>query len=222
MDFFSDGVVGTNAMDALFIKIKHAFPDSTLEKLNLESENLSWIRGVLVHNGEAIKVEFIQNIGLLHEVERIDDIPLIDDRDIGSLKLEAAANRGTKKDFYDLFLLSQGQDIKSLHDDYLKRRELFDGHAEPNIFNASRDTKARELAKDLTSLLNFNNTKDLKSPNNKIQLTANSPITKSWFDIQLHWKNKVESLGLEKGLKVGAVENIPVRRRKSRGRGFKL
>lgn len=54
----------------------------------------------------SIELDIIQNIPFLKEPEVYKGIPLVHDDDIGSMKLLAAADRGTRKDFVDLLLLT--------------------------------------------------------------------------------------------------------------------
>ena len=90
-------------------KIEHAVRDmfnpDYFSLLNLEHENLCFARTILPQSG--IKVEVIQNLKNLLPPEIIKGLRLIHDDDIGALKLLAAASRGSQKDFYDLFLLTE-------------------------------------------------------------------------------------------------------------------
>ncbi|QAR31650.1 hypothetical protein EQP59_10000 [Ornithobacterium rhinotracheale] len=76
--------------------------------LNDTSEHLSFIRATLYpQNSRPIRIDIMQNIRLYHPIEEKAGVRLINDLDIGSLKLLSFANRGTKKDLYDLYFLSQ-------------------------------------------------------------------------------------------------------------------
>jgi predicted nucleotidyltransferase component of viral defense system len=52
--------------------------------------------------GEPIKVELLQNMKNLYEIEIRDNIKLLSKKDIGLFKLISASNRSAKKDIYDL------------------------------------------------------------------------------------------------------------------------
>ena len=57
---------------------------------------------------EEIKVDLIRhNYPLLHPVKSIDNIRIFSLEDIAAMKLNAIADRGAKKDFYDVHALLQ-------------------------------------------------------------------------------------------------------------------
>lgn len=62
-----------------------------------------------------IKVDFIAHIyPLLGEIEVIEGIRILSVEDIAAMKLNAIANRGSKKDFYDIFELLQHFNLSKL------------------------------------------------------------------------------------------------------------
>lgn len=62
-----------------------------------------------------VKVDFVKyQYGLLRELIVIDGIRLLSIEDIIPMKLSAAANRGTKKDFFDLYFLLQVYSLKEM------------------------------------------------------------------------------------------------------------
>lgn len=57
---------------------------------------------------EGVKVDFIAHqYALINDVARIDGLRLLNVEDIAAMKLNAIANRGSKKDFFDIFELLQ-------------------------------------------------------------------------------------------------------------------
>jgi len=65
-----------------------------------------FLRALIIHGEEQIKIDMIQNIQHLDEVENIEGIKMLSVRDFGLFKLMAAFNRFAKKDIYDLHLIS--------------------------------------------------------------------------------------------------------------------
>ena len=62
-----------------------------------------------------VKVDFVKyQYGLLRKLIVIDGIRLLSIEDIIPMKLSAAANRGTKKDFFDLYFLLQVYSLKEM------------------------------------------------------------------------------------------------------------
>jgi predicted nucleotidyltransferase component of viral defense system len=62
-----------------------------------------------------VKVDFVNNLTpLQYPVKMIDGIRIADEKDIASLKLKAIFQRGSKKDFVDLFILLQHFSVEEL------------------------------------------------------------------------------------------------------------
>ncbi len=125
IDLFSTNIVGTQKLNLICAYLnEHYGGDNVLiSKQNFESEQFAWLQIILVE--EQIKMDIIQNLKLLYEFQTIDDIRLIHDIDIGSLKLLAAADRGHQKDFYDLYLLIQTIPLEILYNTLQKRIVTF-------------------------------------------------------------------------------------------------
>src|SRR5690606_15644158 len=108
----------------------------------------------------------------------VDNLRLIQDDDVGALKLLAAASRGTQKDFYDLYLLTELQPLSHYYDHLM---DYFEKHKEApsNIFDnigSTGEKPGSNLSKDLSPLCDFNNSGNKQNPSNRIVLTENSPI----------------------------------------------
>ncbi len=59
--------------------------------------------GSLAADCGGVKVEFLEHASpLLELVETVDGVPLLSLPDVAAMKLDAIANRGSKKDFFDL------------------------------------------------------------------------------------------------------------------------
>ncbi len=66
-----------------------------------------------------VKVDFVRfRYGLLFPVLNVEGVRMLDARDIGPMKLDAIAKRGSKKDFYDLYYLIQYWPLPQLLDWY--------------------------------------------------------------------------------------------------------
>lgn len=67
------------------------------------------------YNNNNIKVEFLRhNYKQLNDFLKIDEIKLYAVEDIAAMKLNAIANRGSKKDFYDIYELNKSFSIIEL------------------------------------------------------------------------------------------------------------
>ena len=217
IDLFSSGVVGKKRMHEIEVVLrkKYAEHNIELELENAESENLSFIRCVINRNGEDIKIEIIQNIKMLRQPEITDDgIRLINDLDIASLKLLAAADRGEQKDFYDLYLLSEKHGLNKIYDVLRERHEQFVPGPDDNIFNLPIHKPKEDLKTDLTALGNFNKAGDRSVLGNRVQFTDDSNIIMPLPVLKDRWIQKVKALANELGLKFNETKKV-VRRRKS-------
>lgn len=220
IDLFSSDVVGIGKIFEIHSELSRLYPESKLVINNRESEQFSWITGILQKEGHQVKLDVIQNLGLLQNVQIVDGIRLIGDMDIAPLKLESMANRGSRKDLYDLILLSDRYGLDGIYQQYLTRKKAFQGAGHRNIFNKEGFEGSNDLVDDLGRLINFNNAKDLSMGGNQIILTKNSPkIYRTFVNVARQWETKVKELAERTGLKVTPQKNIPAKR-KDRGMGL--
>lgn len=71
---------------------------------------------------EGIKADFITHrYPLIGEVQNVDGLRLLPVEDIAAMKLNAIANRGSKKDFYDIFELLQHFQREQLLEFYTRK-----------------------------------------------------------------------------------------------------
>lgn len=81
---------------------------ASIELLGLQNNTLN----LVIDN---IKVDLITYAyPLIYPIKIIDDVRLLGLEDIAPMKLSATANRGTKKDFFDLYFLLQQYSLKEL------------------------------------------------------------------------------------------------------------
>lgn len=132
--------------------------------------------------------------------------------DIGALKLLSASGRGTRKDFYDLYYLSNIYGIDRLYEELMYRHEIFTGKECENIFNIPTGKPLNLLEKDVTPLCDFSNAN--LTQYNKVVITDPELKQKSWFDIATNWKKKVSILAELKGLDYQETSNTRKRKNK--------
>ena len=202
IDLFSTNIVGTEKLHQIIDFFKREFDEETIQiiKMNFENEQFAWLQIFVDDPVIKTKVDIIQNLKLTEEIKYIDDIRLINDIDIGALKLLAASNRGVQKDFYDLYLLSEMYPLVQFYDRLQYRNEIFASKKDKNIFDISRGKPIEHLERDLTSLGNFNRASNKKNESNRIVFTKNSSVKLAWPVLRDRWKKKVQKLAKEKGL----------------------
>jgi len=221
IDLFSTGVVHIDKLEKIadfFIEkydIKEFIDKNNFDINNPYSEK-AWLQ-IEIPQLET-KIDIIQNIPLLNELQIIDGIRLIHDDDIGALKLIAAANRGNQKDFYDLYLLTNEKPIEFYYDTLMKRKELFPDNK--TIFDEPINKPIIYLEKDVSPLCDFNNGNNLSKPGNKILFTTNSPVNVNWFSLKQEWKKRVVDLSQKRNLIFNETPVISVNKDNKRKFGF--
>lgn len=165
----------------------HFGPKAILELKNKESKYASFLTGYL----DNIKIDIIHNIPFNHSMDMVNDIRLVNDLDIGALKLISASNRGSRKDFYDLYFLSEKLSLETLFNEYIRRVDIFSGDEFQNLFNIANNGRMPSLLhKDCSPLGDFTNAN--LTQNNKILFPETSIFNKlTWFDVRERWKNKI-------------------------------
>lgn len=181
---------------------------------NRQSENLSFVKCKINRNGEDIRIDIMQNIKMLHPPEITHDgIRLINDLDIASLKLLAAADRGEQKDFYDLYLLSEKYGLDKIYNVLKERHKQFVPGLDDNIFNLPTHRPKENLKTDLSALGDFNKAGDRSISGNRIIFTDDSEI-KMWFPaLKDKWILQVKALAKEQSLRFKETEKVVKRQR---------
>lgn len=117
------------------------------EEVTLESEGTN----ILITNIEQVKVDFVKmGYPVLFPPVGMDGIRMLDIRDIAPMKLKAIAQRGSKKDFYDIYFLLDRlplPEILRLFSEKFKQYEVFhiiksltyfedaEQYADPKVFD---------------------------------------------------------------------------------------
>ena len=216
IDLFSQGVVGIKKMHEIAQEIQEKFKPEFIKVLNNRQDNLCFIRTII--GSENTKVEIIQNLKFIAEPKITKGIRLINDDDIGALKLLSAAGRGVQKDFYDLHLLTEMKPLPYYYDHLLKYYKFNEG-APTNIFDnfdSMMSGIGTDLLTDLSPLCNFNNAGDKKNSSNRIVFTKNSSINIVWPLLRNKWKAKVCQLAKERNIRF--IETPTQRKPKFPGR----
>lgn len=220
IDLFSSRIVGREALHAVIRYFEREFGKDNLivDRRNFEGDQFAWVTLQIIPESQ-VKIDLIQNVRLLHPVETKDTIRLINDRDVGALKLLSAADRCVQKDFYDLYLLSELQPL-SVYYDALQERKSLDKPGDKSIFDIETQKPTDRLTTDLSALGNFNRAGNRKLEPNRVIFTENSPVNMPWVILREKWKTKVKKLAQERGL---VFKETVVKRtyNKKHGRGYR-
>lgn len=132
----------------------------------LESEGPS----MLITNINQVKVDFVKmSYPILFDPLEIEAVRMLDIRDVAPMKLKAIAQRGSKKDFYDIYFLL----------DYLSLSEML------QLF--SNKFKQQEIFHIIKSLIYFEDAEKYPDP-----ITFDKGIT--WADVKYKVSKAVQEL----------------------------
>ncbi|GAB1858225.1 hypothetical protein MHTCC0001_30620 [Flavobacteriaceae bacterium MHTCC 0001] len=202
IDLFSTEILGVEKLNNIISFFKREFDEKDILIIpkNFPNEQFACLEVYIKSPTIQTKIDIIQNLKLTEKIISIDGIRLINDIDVGALKLFAAANRGVQKDFYDLYLLSEIYPLEKFYDTLQHRNKVFASNKDKNIFDISNGAPIERLETNLTSLGNFTRASNKKTENNRIVLTENSAVNLTWAVLRDKWKKKVQKLAKEKGL----------------------
>lgn len=218
IDLFSTDIVGIEKLHSIinFFQKEFKKEDIQIQPMNFDSEQFAWIQ-IFINDPEIkTKVDIIQNLKLIKEITIVDGIRLINDIDIGALKLLSAADRGVQKDFYDLYLLTEKYSLAEFYDTLQYRNKTFNSNRDKCIFDISTGKPIARLEKDLSPLGDFTKASNKRQESNRIVLTEDSPIDIAWPVLRDKWKNEVQTFASERGLIFN--ETPTARGRNSKGR----
>lgn len=218
IDLFSQNVVGAEKMIEIndLLLEKYSNNDISSKVNNRKLENLSHISSFLQKGKVEIKIDIVQNLALRNPIEKMGNIRLIHDLDIGSLKLLSAADRKSRKDFYDLYLLSQIHTLPKIYDELIFRHNDFDptNTLYQNIFNIPTNSPKEDLKKSLTPLGDFNKANNQNNPNNRLYPTPNEIIDAEWYQIEKIWIELLEDLAKNKNLLFEKTPKVRAKKKK--------
>lgn len=221
IDLFSQHIVGEKKMTEINDLLLKKYSNNNISSRvnNKKSENLSHISSFLQKGKVEIKIDIVQNLPLRNSIEKKDNIRLIHDLDIGALKLLSAADRKSRKDFYDLYLLSEIYTLPKIYDELIFRHNNFTptNKLYQNIFNVPTKFPKEDLKKSLTSLGDFNKANNQDNPNNRLYPTPNKSINTEWYQIEKLWIELLKDLAKNKNL---LFKETPKVRAKKKRFGF--
>ncbi len=110
LDLFTMDIFDT---EPILLELRHSFELNIVEQkeqniLNLELKGKD-------SSYQKVKVDLIRyNYPLLREIQTVDGIRLLHIEDIIPMKMSALANRGSKKDFFDMYEILKHYDLKEM------------------------------------------------------------------------------------------------------------
>lgn len=157
------------------------------------NDQYSFLRFFLdLEDGSSVKVDVLQNMKHLFNVEIIKGIRLFDKTDIGLFKLVSLSNRSTKKDIYDLDFITDEIKLITLYENLKEKLTKFDKEEHKTIFDLDKNQSVLECLDLLIAFDNLKSTSKFPShTHDKIKIIEGS---KTWNEARISWRSKVREL----------------------------
>lgn len=143
-------------------------------------------------DGTMIKVDLLQNMKSIYDIEIIQDIGLYSIKDIGLFKLVSLSNRSTKKDIYDLDFITNDVKLTCLFEELKLKISQYNKAEHKTIFDLDKN---KSVIENINLLIEFDNTLgSSKSPTHSHDNIKIVEGNKTWFQAKISWKSKVREL----------------------------
>lgn len=195
IDIFCAEIVGLNGFNKIQEEVKAHFGKNARNFDNPcdINDQYSFLRFFIdTEDGTMIKVDVLQNMKHLFEIEIINDIQLFSKADIGLYKLVSLSNRSTKKDIYDLDFITDEIKLNTLYESLKEKAKKFDKEEHKTIFDLDEN---QSVLDNLELLISFDNiTASSKFPTHTHDNIKIMEGSKTWVEARISWRSKVREL----------------------------
>jgi hypothetical protein len=142
IDLFCNSIIGIKGFEQIEKEVISFYGKDLISGLDYpikETDQFTFLRFWIQKPGGLIKIELIQNMVTLHNIEEVNGIKLIALNDIGTFKLMSASSRGAKKDVYDLDFITDTINLIDLFEELKEKRKIFNKPEHRNIFDLDGD-----------------------------------------------------------------------------------
>jgi hypothetical protein len=195
IDLFCSEIIGLDGFNKIQEEVKANFGKKAR---NFDTpcdinDQYSFLRFFIdAEDGTTIKVDVLQNMKHLFEIETINDIRVFSKTDIGLYKLVSLSNRSTKKDIYDLDFITDEIKLSTLYRKLKEKAEKFNKEEHKIIFDLDKN---QSVLDNIELLISFDNTtaasKFPTHTHDNIKITEGS---KTWIEARISWRSKVREL----------------------------
>jgi hypothetical protein len=201
IDLFTNQIIGKIGFDQIRKELELEFGKNLMNFNYPCDENDQFIFArCFINEGESlIKVELIQNMKIISEIEYFEGIQLVSKLDVGLFKLISASNRYSKKDIYDLEYICNDIQLIELYEKLKLKKALFNKPEDRTIFDLDDELCPID---DPSLLLKFD---EKKSKNHRVPSHSNDQVIAfrglNWNSARFSWRNKVRELYITIGYK---------------------
>jgi hypothetical protein len=195
IDLFCSEIIGLDGFNKIQEEVKANFGKKAR---NFDTpcdinDQYSFLRFFIdAEDGTTIKVDVLQNMKHLFEIESNNGIRLFSKGDIGLYKLISLSNRSTKKDIYDLDFITDEIKLSTLYRKLKEKAEKFNKEEHKTIFDLDKN---QSVLDNLELLISFDNTtaasKFPTHTHDNIKIIEGS---KTWIEARINWRSKVRAL----------------------------
>lgn len=194
IDLFCSEIIGLNGFNRIQAEVETSFGKKARNFDNPcdINDQYSFLRFFIdTEDGTIIKVDVLQNMKHLFEIETTNGIRVFSKTDIGLYKLVSLSNRSTKKDIYDLDFITDEIKLNTLHERLKEKAEKFNKEDHKTIFDLDKN---QSVLDNPELLISFDNTRAAsKFPthtHDNIKITEGS---KTWSEARISWRSKVRA-----------------------------
>ncbi|WP_396143754.1 nucleotidyl transferase AbiEii/AbiGii toxin family protein [Flavobacterium sp.] len=195
IDLFCPEIIGLEGFNKIQEEVKASFGKNARNFDNPcdINDQYSFLRFFIdSDDGTMIKVDVLQNMKHLFEIESINDIRLFSKADIGLYKLVSLSNRSTKKDIYDLDFITDEIKLSTLYEMLKEKAEKFNKEDHKTIFDLDKN---QSVLDNLELLISFDNiTASSKFPTHTHDNIKIFEGSKTWIEARISWRFKVRAL----------------------------
>lgn len=195
IDLFCSEIIGLEGFNKIQEEVKASFGKNARNFDNPcdINDQYSFLRFFIdSEDGTIIKVDVLQNMKHVFEIETINDIRLFSKADIGLYKLVSLSNRSTKKDIYDLDFITDEIKLSTLYESLKDKAEKFNKEDHKTIFDLDEN---QSVLDNLELLISFDNiTASSKFPTHTHDNIKIFEGSKTWIEARISWRSKVRAL----------------------------
>lgn len=211
IDLFCPEIIGLDGFNKIQEEVKASFGKKAR---NFDTpcdinDQYSFLRFFIdAEDGTIIKVDVLQNMKHLFEINTINNIRLFSKEDIGLYKLVSLSNRSTKKDIYDLDFITDEIKLSTLYKKLKEKVEKFNKEEHKTIFDLDKNQSVLDNPELLISFDNTTATSKFPThTHDNIKITKGS---KTWSEARISWRSKVRELYNHLGIDFPKPQGIDI------------
>jgi hypothetical protein len=195
IDMFCSEIIGKKGFQKIQEEVKQFFGNKVTNFDNPcdINDQYTFLRFFINAGDDAIiKVDLLQNMKSIHVIEILENIRLYSKKDIGLYKLVSLSNRSTKKDIYDLEIITDEINIIHLFEELRNKMEKYKDPEHKTIFDLDKN---KSVIDNIELLIEFDSTLGTsKFPTHTHDNIKIIEGAKSWIISKINWKLKVREL----------------------------